>query len=127
MSRKLDPEIAVAKDAWYVYVWRANKKGLDCKLSFEQYFDFVKSPCAYCGGFTNNKSKRGRYRHNGVDRIDNTQGYILSNCVACCAICNKAKGSLTLAEFNEWLQRVVKYHNDTAKQNAKRKCWRNRG
>ncbi len=111
--RKLDPEIALAKDAWYVYVWRAKKRGLVFTLSFEDYFKFVKSPCVYCGGFTNNKSKRGRYRHNGVDRIDNTQGYIISNCAACCAICNKAKSNLTLTVFKEWLRAVANNQNDT--------------
>lgn len=114
MRKKLDPEIAIAKDAWHVYRWRATKKGLEFELTFDQYFKFAKTPCVYCDGFTNNKTKRGHYRHNGVDRIDNTLGYVILNCAACCAICNKAKSNLTLAEFQEWLQRVAKYQHDTS-------------
>ena len=112
--KKLDPEIAIAKDAWYVYKWRAAKKGLKYELTFDRYFKFAKTPCVYCGGFTNNKTKRGHYRHNGVDRIDNTLGYVISNCAACCAICNKAKSNLPLEEIQEWLQRVAKYQPDAS-------------
>lgn len=100
MERKRsNSEITVARDAWCVYRWRAQKKKLDFQLTFEKYYQFIKTPCHYCGGFTKNKSKRNRYGHNGVDRIDNRVGYRLENCVACCAICNKAKSNLLLEEF----------------------------
>ena len=29
--------------------------------------------------------------------------YTKDNCVSCCGICNKAKGSMTYDQFSEWL------------------------
>jgi len=38
------------------------------------------SPCYYCG-----------YPSNGVDRIDNSIGHIMTNCIPCCHTCNVAR------------------------------------
>lgn len=39
------------------------------------------------------------YWYNGVDRVDNTKGYTLENCVTCCAEANYAKRALSYADF----------------------------
>jgi hypothetical protein len=40
---------------------------------------------------------------NGIDRVDNSKGYILGNCVPCCSWCNRAKADGTLAKFMDWI------------------------
>ena len=57
----------------------------------------------------------GIYIYNGIDRIDNNKGYTIDNIVPCCHICNQAKSSFTLQEFQDWIEKV--YQN---KQNWKR-------
>ena len=111
MAKRSNSEITVARDAWCVYRWRAAKKGLAFELTFDKYFELIKTPCHYCGGFTKNKSIRNKFGHNGVDRVDNQVGYIPGNWVACCYICNKAKSNLALKEFEAWMDRLVKFRS----------------
>lgn len=42
---------------------------------------------------------------NGIDRVDNKVGYLLSNSVPCCWNCNQAKGSKTLAAWCALIER----------------------
>ena len=42
----------------------------------------------------------------GVDRLDPAKGYEMSNVVMACGTCNRAKGSLSVAEFRAWVGRV---------------------
>jgi 5-methylcytosine-specific restriction endonuclease McrA len=48
----------------------------------------------------------------GIDRIDNTLGYNIENCVSCCKDCNRAKSDKTLNEFKEW---ITNLYNNTIK------------
>jgi len=44
----------------------------------------------------------------GLDRIDNTKGYVIDNVVPCCGHCNLMKRGMTVLEFKEHIQRIVK-------------------
>jgi hypothetical protein len=55
------------------------------------------------------KYYNGEYLYNGLDRVDNTKGYIISNIVSCCGQCNRAKGILSQEEFLQWLKRASNY------------------
>lgn len=44
--------------------------------------------------------------YNGLDRLDNTKGYTKDNVAPCCTVCNSAKGTLTVTEFSEWVERI---------------------
>lgn len=59
-------------------------RGLTFELSFEQFAELVNSKCHYCG-----KEPR-----NGVDRVDNTRGYVTDNVVPACLPCNVRKARL---------------------------------
>lgn len=84
-------------------------------LSLEQFLEITSSPCHYCGIawsriFPNyKKSINGRYKHNGIDRVNSSVGYIPSNCVPCCTNCNLAKAQMSVEEFRVWISRV--YHH----------------
>jgi hypothetical protein len=75
-----------------VYQHSANLKQLEFTLTFEDYVSLSEMPCYYCGII----EERG---FNGIDRTDQTVGYLLSNCVSCCQMCNYIKGSLSEQTF----------------------------
>lgn len=66
------------------------------KMTKDEIMDMTDLPCVYCGKETIDGVKR-----NGIDRMDNSIGYILSNCVPCCEICNYMKQSLDSRTFVE--------------------------
>lgn len=80
----------------------AQKRRVLVSLTKNQYAEVVSESCYYCGG-------RLPRRGHGVDRIDNNQGYILGNVRPCCAKCNKAKSTMSEAEFKNWIQQVVSH------------------
>lgn len=71
-------------------------RGLSFSLEPEQVRTLIMAPCAYCGAPPTS----------GIDRVDNTRGYQLDNCVACCPRCNRAKGVMTISEFRAWIREI---------------------
>lgn len=96
------------------YKKRALDKGLEFALTKEEFHELILKPCHYCGVPPSNNTatiyKQGpdSFLYNGVDRIDNSGGYITGNIVACCAICNHAKHMLSYEDFITYLRRVAK-------------------
>lgn len=99
----------------HTYKRNATIKGLDYRLTTEEFTTLTKQNCRYCGiepkqEVSNKHDQRnGTYIYNGIDRIDNTQGYIIDNCVPCCGICNVAKNDLTHQQFLQWIQRIIRH------------------
>lgn len=110
------------------YRKRANKKGREFKLSYLEFRALITSSCVYCGdGPEERNSHRlvckteyiqdrdignGTYAANGIDRVDSSKGYILSNCVTCCKTCNLMKLTATSDEF---LAKIEKIHQHRQK------------
>lgn len=89
-----------AKNAVYAeYSARAKKKGLKFELSIEDFEDIITSRCYFCGAlFGNkrgNKNTYGNFEYTGIDRVDNSKGYIKDNSIPCCTDCNMKKGAIT--------------------------------
>ena len=86
-------------------------------LSKEVFMKLVISNCHYCGiqPLQREKTKRAKnvktFYYNGIDRIDNNVGYIESNCVSCCKVCNRAKRELDYDEFINWIDQLVRYRS----------------
>lgn len=80
-----------------VYIQSAKHRNIEYQLSFKDYERIVKNACYYCGVVN---QKRGFH---GMDRKDNCLAYTNENTVACCAMCNYMKGTLSDETF---LQRV---------------------
>lgn len=74
----------------------AAKRGYVFELTIEQARAMFSVPCMYC-----HYPPRGEF--NGIDRVDNSKGYTLDNCVPCCAWCNRAKSDGQLPRFMEWI------------------------
>jgi len=96
------------------YVKSASRRGIAWKLSNQDFFRLSSGPCSYCGSPPNlelkpNKGVNGGYTYSGVDRVDNTVGYVPGNAVSCCWACNRAKGAMSLDAFLIWCDRVSAY------------------
>jgi hypothetical protein len=79
------------------YKASAKGSGREFDLSFQEFTDLINSSCTYCGTVP----------ALGVDRMDNDVGYVVTNCVACCAICNRRKGTVIREEFEDWILRAA--------------------
>ena len=74
-------------------------------LSLEQFRDIVSKFCVYCG----KPSIKGEL--NGIDRVDNSKGYVAGNCLPCCKWCNRMKLTYGKEEFEKHLYRMSIFNN----------------
>lgn len=87
---------------------RAIKRKLDCTINYEQYCKYISEPCFYCKNKLCEKVIAGC----GLDRLDNSQGYIEGNIVSCCKICNMIKGNyLTSEETLVAVNAIIEFRN----------------
>jgi hypothetical protein len=106
------------------YQFGAKVRGHEWSLTDEQAIELFKSNCEYCGsepsnGFNKYIHQAERYtedtiaknwiHYTGIDRVDNDKGYYLLNCIPCCKICNRAKHTLTIEEFETWIDRLINH------------------
>jgi len=95
------------------YKNNAKRMGREFLLTTEFFKEITKNNCFYCGIEPKNTSKGGRcygeYIYNGIDRIDNSLGYIEGNVISCCSTCNHAKATLGQNEFLTWIERVYEH------------------
>lgn len=80
---------------------RRRKLVFNLDLNFFQ--ELVLKPCFYCG------IEPAENELNGIDRFDNSIGYVLDNCVPCCSDCNYSKRTRTSQEFIDHCQRIVNF------------------
>lgn len=85
-------------------------------LTCEDVNTIINEPCFYCGHPGSNTIEiRGVMRtYNGIDRIDNTEGYTLENSTPCCKYCNHAKHTMTQTEYINLCRRVAEKHGGTS-------------
>lgn len=91
------------------YKKSAEIRGLNFLLDSNNFEQLILDNCSYCQSEPSNKiiDKIGNtLYYNGIDRVDNTLGYVPDNCVTCCRICNWAKKDLSREEFFSWIKRV---------------------
>lgn len=97
-----------------VYKSGAQRRKLEFSLTVEQFRALTSGLCHYCGGepssvFRSPKGYNGAYVYNGIDRLDNCQGYTLGNCVTCCKVCNRMKYVMTPGEFLAQCAKIVNH------------------
>jgi hypothetical protein len=86
------------------YRTNAKKRGIEFKITSEQFAEIVKNKCHYCDGFSKDRNEHSR--GNGIDRKDNTIGYVYENCVPCCATCNFIKNNMGYKDFINYIKQV---------------------
>lgn len=107
------------------YKHSAKNRNYSFDLTKEQFVELAQQNCHYCNSEPKlknpwaNKSKNASRRFkanaeipfNGIDRVDNSLGYEIDNCAACCYICNHMKSKLSVNDFIEHVNKICKYNN----------------
>ncbi len=98
----------------------AKKRNLEFNLIEQEFENLILDKCYYCGMEWSNtlkdhkkESEMKELHYNGIDRLDNTKGYIKENVVSCCKLCNHFKWILPTEEFFNWIDLV--YENFVTK------------
>lgn len=97
--RRANPE----KNAYNQTLTRARRKGIECRLSWEEFQGVIQKPCDYCG--TSDELR-------GVDRIDSSKGYVAGNVASACTVCNKMKLHYSLDFFLTHIGRIARYRGE---------------
>ena len=114
------------EDLWHRYRASAISRGHVWELSKEQFRELTLSPCYYTGrvpsqigksAATVRRLKTGKdplpggiYTYNGVDRVDNTKGYTVENCVPCSKEANAMKMSFGNDELIALCKEIASRH-----------------
>lgn len=105
-------------EASFNYLFRNIENGAKIRsyvfdLTKNQVRNLVTQNCHYCGRppaqIANSGGANGTFVYNGIDRVNNDEGYIENNIVSCCKTCNFAKRSMGVEEFKSWLTRAYKH------------------
>jgi hypothetical protein len=88
------------------YKKSADKKGIFFDISQETFNHYKDLPCYLCG------KEISDIHSNGIDRFDNTKGYILDNIRSCCATCNYIKRNHEYDAFIQKLCLICNYQQD---------------
>lgn len=97
------------------YKQSALRRGHEYSLTFEELEKLISGNCYYCNNTPTLKvalPRHSDFTYIGIDRIDNSIGYVYANCVSCCFICNRAKYILSQEEFLNWIKRLVNFQKE---------------
>ena len=93
------------------YKRNAKTRGYAWEITNDYALSLAQKPCHYCGSEPasswKGKYTHGEFIHNGLDRLDNSVGYVHGNVVPCCTFCNRAKNNSSLEDFEKWLAVLV--------------------
>jgi hypothetical protein len=112
---KNDRKEVYTKKIYTAYIKGAIKRGYTFELSLEEFRELIFNKCFYCGIESSNNYKylarniEERIVYNGIDRVDNSLGYIENNVVTCCKKCNETKRAMSQKDFLSWIEKVYDY------------------
>ena len=94
------------------YVRPSKNKNLEFTITEYDFASIAKEPCYYCGEMEKievdgEMVERG---FNGLDRKDQTRGYVVDNCVSACNMCNVMKKSLHVDIFLKRVEHMISYN-----------------
>jgi len=78
---------------YHNYVQNSRRTNRTFELTLECFASITSQPCIYCNGYEPEKD------HTGIDRLDNSRGYLLDNIAPACWPCNRLKGCRSLPQF----------------------------
>ena len=123
-SKKLPNNKGVINQIVLQYKRHAKNRDIEWNLKYEEVEKIIQEPCFYCGAINSNhkitKNLPEGYNHNGIDRVDSGKGYLTTNVVPCCKICNYAKSNMKQKDFILWANKVSDYTKAMAEQWTKR-------
>ncbi len=108
---KLTQGIAARNTVYDSYRRGAQKRQQSWELSPTEFDKLVQRSCFYCGIGPSNRAQltTGEFIYSGIDRLDNSKGYLLENCVACCRVCNYMKRTKTVEEFLNHVRLIIRH------------------
>lgn len=78
----------------------AKVRNIPFQLTKKQVFELINKQCFYC----NEEGIKG------IDRIDSSIGYTITNCVPCCSMCNLMKQSHSQQDFINQCKKIALHH-----------------
>lgn len=96
----------IIKRSYSYYQISAQKRNKEFSLTWEEIQNIIKNPCYICG-----KNYEDSVHYNGIDRFDNSLGYILENSKSCCGHCNIIKGSMKYDDLLQKIKRIYEKKN----------------
>jgi len=99
-----------------IYQRSARIKKLEFAFKEPEFIELVKQPCYYCGEL----AEKG---FNGIDRTNQSVGYVHANCVSCCEMCNWMKGSLDSATFIKRTKHILSIHKRISTEDLHPECF----
>lgn len=111
-SNRGKPNEVALRRVYREYKKAALSRKMEFTLTENELDDIIHQNCYYCGSLPSNSFPLYRtkdspvFYYSGIDRVDNTIGYVKSNVVPCCSICNFAKSNLTLEQFTKWAKQL---------------------
>jgi len=95
------------------YKRHSNENNREFNLLDEEFKKLILDLCHYCktppsNQWTNKTNKDVIFKYNGIDRIDNSQGYIINNVITCCHNCNWMKRDLSYTDFLNHIKKIAK-------------------
>ena len=82
------------------YKHGATRRGYVWSITPEQFHSFWNAPRHYCGD---------EIQGVGIDRVDNTKGYVVDNCVPCCETCNEMKLDNGLEQWLSHMKKILRH------------------
>lgn len=132
-NQKFEPTEASFRAKATNYKSLAKTRKLEFTLTIQETVELLKGNCHYCNAIPSNYYNVRKFNrinrknniqyvfhdnenhailYNGIDRIDNSKGYILNNVVSCCTHCNTAKLNYNISDFKKW---IINLYNKTIK------------
>ena len=95
----------------------ADKRNYVFDLSLSKVSSLSQQPCTYCGQEPSQFQTRfSEFKYNGIDRVDNSLGYVEGNCVPCCKLCNRMKDVMSVEDFKDHVKSILDFQR--SKSNA---------
>jgi hypothetical protein len=106
ISNRYDNLQTIKNQLFNSYQNSAKSRNLEFTLTKEEFEKITLEDCHYCGldvSFSTNTKIHNysdlKLQYHGIDRVNNNEGYIESNVVACCKTCNYMKSSHSYEDF----------------------------
>jgi hypothetical protein len=111
-SMKIFNDGPATKRAFISLKTNAKARGISVEITESEFKKIAKNPCVYCGAEPIEKTPPKKWQEsvflNGIDRVDNKLGYTPENSVSCCEQCNWSKKDLSLKDWNNWIDMLIK-------------------
>lgn len=97
------------------YRKEALRRDLKWELTLEEFAELTKQSCYLCGieptgryvhWYAKKKFADHPYIYSGIDRFDNSKGYVSGNVISACKTCNMLKKTMDIEMFLEHIRRV---------------------